>query len=89
MEGQVAARVMNAVKEIEGSDYPEPDGLLGFCIESEIDSYKKTGSGVIDVFNRYPEQAGILEEMLIAICGWGIDGLKERMAEKAEYYSGL
>lgn len=86
---QTAKKVMDAVKEIEESGYSEPGGLLGFCIESEIDSYDKVGNGIISVFNRHPEQADILEEMLIAICGWGVEGLKERMEENAEYYSGL
>lgn len=54
-ETQVAKKVMDAVKEIEKSDYPEMEGLLGFCIEGEIRSYKKTGSNVIDVFNHYPK----------------------------------
>lgn len=31
----------------------------------------------------------ILEEMLIAIYGWDIENLKEKMEENAEYYSGL
>ena len=88
-ETQVAKKVMDAVKGIEESDYPEPVGLLGFCIESEIDSYDKAGNGIISVFNRHPDQADILEEMLIAICGWGIEGLKERMEENAEHYSEL
>lgn len=84
-----AKRVCKTVNEIEASNYPEPRGLLGFCIESEIDSYKETGNGVIDTFKRHPEQADILEEMLIAICGWGIESLKEKMEENAEYYSRL
>lgn len=86
---QAAKKVMDAIKRIEESEYQEPGGLLGFCIENEIDSYDKAGNGIISVFNRHPEQADILEEMLIAICRWGVEGLKERMEENAEYYSGL
>lgn len=84
-----AKRVCKTVDEIEASNYPEPGGLLGFCIESEIDSYQEAGNGVIDTFKRHPEQADVLEEMLIAICGWGIESLKEKMEENAEYYSRL
>lgn len=83
------ARVMKAVDEITSSDYPEPGGLLGFCIENQIDNYAKAGESIIATFKRHPQQADVLEEMLIAICGWGMESLKERMEENADYYSSL
>lgn len=83
------ARIMKVVGDITSSNYPEPRGLFGFCIESQIDSYEKVGENILGTFKRHPQQADILEELLIAICGWGMESLKERMEENAEYYSSL
>lgn len=87
-----AEEVMKIVGEIENfgnGEYPDVAGLFGFSIESEIDDYRQTGMSVMSVFGNHPDKADILEEMLVAICGWSLSSLKEKMAEKADYYRSL
>lgn len=75
--------IMSAVKSIEEK---EEEGLLGFVISENIDSYDDTGKSVISLLKSHPEQASLLEDMLIAICGFSIDSLLKEMDEKREYY---
>lgn len=77
--------ITDSVKEIDFDDA----GLLGFVISENIDCYEDAGNSVIGMFNRYPEHAKLLNEMLAAISGYGIDTLKEQMEEQREYYNSL
>lgn len=77
------ADIMDAVKCIEEK---EEEGLLGFVISENIDSYENTGESVLALFKSHPEQASLLSDMLVAICGWGLESLLTEMDEKREYY---
>lgn len=72
----------------------ENDGLLGFTIAQAIEEpdngYETIGSSVISVFEKYPESANILDEMLIAVTGYSIKTLiQERMSEEENTYDAL
>lgn len=82
--------IMNSVNDIYNK---EDEGLLGFCVREEVENdtenHGKVGSYIVYLFKKYPEQAELLEEMLIAICGWGIESLRKIMEEQREYYESL
>ena len=82
--------IMNAVNSIYNK---EEEDLFGFCVRNEVmndmESFEKTGHHILYTFKKFPEQAKILEEMLIAICGWGIGSLQQIMEEQREYYDSL
>ncbi len=82
--------IMNTVNNIYNQEEEE---LFGFCVRNEVmndmESFKKTGHYILYTFKKFPEQAEILEEMLIAICGWGIGSLQRIMEEQREHYDSL
>ena len=82
--------IMNAINNIYNK---EDEGLLGFCVREEVENdqenYERVGNYIVYLFKKYPEQAEILEEMLIAICGWGIESLRKIMEEQRNYYKSL
>ena len=82
--------IMNIVNNIYSA---KDEGLLGFCVREEVENdtenHMKVGDYIVYLFKKYPEQAELLEEMLIAICGWGIESLRKIMEEQREYYESL
>lgn len=82
--------IMDAVNRIYNTN---DEGLLAFCVkeemESDTESYQKMGSYIVYLFKKYSEEAEILEEMLIAICGWGIGSLQQIMEEQRLNYENL
>lgn len=81
-----AERILKTVDRIYNAD---DEDLLGFCIRETNDTYEDTGNGVIQMFKEYPEHAELLDKMLIAICGWGIESLEDEMEEKRDYFECL
>lgn len=77
--------IRKAVGQIEHEDA----GLLGFVVSENIDNYTETGLDIIRLFETYPEQAEWFDKMLIAVCGWSIESLLDRMEERRDYYEGL
>lgn len=75
--------IMDAVKSIEEKG---EEGLLGFVISENIDNYEETGTSVLDMIHRHPEQATLLSDMLIAICGWSLESLLKEMDKRRNYY---
>ena len=86
----VQEEIMKVVEEIRNSDNYDEEGLFGFCIR-EIDyySYEETGRGVLYMFEKYPEHAEMLEEMLGAICGMNLDDIVDKMEKERDYYDSL
>lgn len=76
-----------AFKKIEKMD--DAAGRLGFEIAESIDSYDDTGSYIIYLVNKYPEHFDLIEEVVIAICGYGFDSLERKMKEDTTYYDSL
>lgn len=79
---------MEMVKQVREN---EDEGLLGFIISSSMegDEYETVGKSVLRTFEKYPEHAEILQEMLIAISGWKLESLIEDMEDERDYYEGL
>ena len=75
--------IMNAVKCIEEK---EEEGLLGFVISENIENYEETGASVLALLKSHPEQATLLNDMLVAICGWSLDSLLKEMDDRRKYY---
>jgi len=75
--------IMDAVKSIEEK---EEEGLLGFAISENIENYEETGASVLALFRNHPEQATLLSDMLVAICGWSLPSLLKEMDNRREYY---
>lgn len=84
-------RIMEAVNKICGRNVDEDEsGLLGFCIRENDDSpYSETGNSVLFMFNQHPEHAELLDNMLIAVCGCGIESLLDKMDRERDYYNYL
>ena len=81
-------QIMEEVNKIYSNN---DEGLLGFVVREVDDcSYDETGSDIIRVFNKYPEHAEMLDEMLIAVCGCSLIGcLPDEMKNKRDYYESL
>lgn len=75
-------RIMRSIKNIDDNDI----GLLGFTIADEIDCYEDTGDSVISIFKKNPDQAELLNKMLIAICGYDIEMITAKMEKKRNCY---
>ena len=67
----------------------EDEGLFGFVINETDDSYDDVGNSVVSLFKSNQEQAVLLERMLIAITGYGVDSLMQKMEENRDYYDSL
>ena len=83
---------LEAVNRIENFPDADADGLFGFCImggQDEAYSYRDVGCSTLDMFKEYPEQAELLEKMLIAISGYSLDSLLKKMEQEQDYYNGL
>lgn len=78
--------ILEFINEI---DEYEDAGLFGFVIIENNGPYDETGESVISVFKRYPEHAELLNEMLIAVSGYGVQRLKDEMEEQRDYYESL
>ena len=88
-------KLLKTLKEIESFPNSNAKGLFGFCVVDEdadgmlSNSYNDIGSSILSIFKQYPEQVEILEKMLIAISGYGLDSLLKRMEEKNDYFNSL
>lgn len=83
---------LKALEQIENFPDNNPEGLFGFCImggQDECYSYTDVGQATIEMFKQHPEQAELLEEMLIAISGYSLNSLLEKMKNEQDYYNGL
>ena len=86
MKKNKSERIMEAVDRSRNTDDEE---LLGFVISESIDNYTETGQDVLRLFETYPEQAERFDNMLVAVCGWGIESLLDRMEEQRDYFESL
>ena len=77
---------MNVIKDIRNNG---DEGLLGFCVREIDDCYEDSGSGILYMFEKYPEHAELLEEMLGAICGMNFDDILDKMERERDYYDNL
>ena len=82
------------IKDVKAIDkMSEGAERLGFAIDNavrEVDnSYYDMGRYLLGLVRDYPDQAGIIEQTVIAICGFGFDSLKEHMKEEREDYLSL
>lgn len=82
-------RIMETINKIKNSNNEEEPGLFGFAIREIEDTYSETGNGVLFMFNKYPEHAELLEEMLGAICGMNLDDIVNKMERERDYYNWL
>lgn len=83
---------LEVVSKIENFPDADADGLFGFCImggQDEAYSYRDVGYSTLKMFKDYPEQAELLEKMLIAISGYSLDSLFKKMEQEQDYYNGL
>lgn len=83
---------LEAIKKIENFPDNDADGLFGFCImggQDEAYSYRDVGCSTLEMFKEYPEQAELLEKMLIAISGYGLESLLKKMKVEQDYYDSL
>lgn len=53
------------------------------------DSYDTIGSDLLSLIERNHDQAALVEEVVIAICGYGFESLRNRMKEHLEYWQAL
>ena len=82
----VKEEIMNVVKDIRNNN---DGGLLGFSVREIDECYEDTGNGILYMFEKYPEQAELLEEMLGAICCMNFDDIINKMEEDRDYYDSL
>ena len=88
-----ARRTVAAVRQIERMK--ESCGRLGYEIGADFYdddpgvSYGDIGGDIIDLVHRYPEHADLIEDVVIAVCGYGFETLKERMKEHKSYWDAL
>lgn len=83
---------LKALEQIENFPDNNPEGLFGFCImggQDEAYSYRDVGCSTLEMFKEYPEQAELLEKMLIAISGYSLESLLAKMVREQDYYNGL
>ena len=82
----IAESIMEVINEIRNND---EGGLLGFCVREIDDSYSDTGDGILYMFEKYPEHAELLEEMLGYICCMNLDDIVCKMDRERDYYNSL
>lgn len=82
----VQEEIMNVIKDIRDND---DGGLLGFSVREIDECYEDTGNGILNMFERYPEKAELLEEMLGAICCMNFDDIVDKMERERSYYNSL
>ncbi len=76
---------LNAIKKMT-----EAEGRLGFAIDNAINeqdnSYDDMGRYLVRVAEAHPDQLNVIEETVIAICGYSFGTLRDRMkTEKSDY----
>lgn len=83
---------LEIISQIENFSDDNPEGLFGFCIvggQDENRSYTDIGETTLYMLSKYPEQIELLEEMLVAISGYNLEELLEKMNKEQDYYNGL
>ncbi len=69
------------------------DGRLGLAIDKAINdtdnTYDEMGSYLLSLANNHPDQLGIIEETVIAICGYGFETLRQHMKKQKKEYDSL
>lgn len=83
--------VENTIKNIrEMDDYC---GLLGFTIAESVgeydNGYEDIGYGIDSLIDKYPDKVELIEEVVIALSGYGFETLRQKMIENKDYYNTL
>ena len=97
MEGAEMRTNKEIQKDIDAIDEMEESrDRLGFeIIESQSgtfepsEGYYTVGKDVLRVAKSHPDQLDLIEEVIIAITGWGFGTLRERMKEHKDYFDSL
>ena len=66
------------------------EGRLGFAISESVgdygNSYEDMGESLDILINKYPDKIELIEEVVIALSGYGFETLEKKMREQKDYH---